>query len=122
MAALVAAIVASAGWWTAPAAAKSFRIVAVEVEAELRPDASMRVVEHITYAFDGSFSNGFRPIPPGDYEIVDMSVTEAGRPLFFSGAPHDLHFRYAAFNERRTFDIAYTVLRAAKVGPDVGEL
>ena len=106
----------------APAEAKEFEIVAVEVEATLNPDASMRVVEHITYAFDGSFSNGFRPIPEGDYQLVDFSVTENGEPLPFDGAPHNLHWRYSALNEQRTFDIAYTVVGAAKVGPDVAEL
>src|SRR5688572_17880757 len=123
MAALVAAIVASALWLPAsPAAAKSFRIAAVQIEATLREDGSMRVVEHLTYDFDGEFQNGTRPIPRGDYEIVDMAVTERGEPLPFDGAPYDLAWHYDARDEQRTFDVAYTVLHAAKVGPDVGEL
>lgn len=105
-----------------PAAAKSFRIAAVQIEATLREDGSMRVVEHLTYDFDGEFHNGTRPIPRGDYEIVDMAVTERGEPLPFDGAPYDLAWNYDARDEQRTFEVAYTVLGAAKVGPDVGEL
>ena len=122
MAALGAAIVASTVLFAAPASAKSFRIAAVQIEAVLRTDGSLRIVEHITYDFEGEFHNGTRPIPRGDYEIVDMSVTERGEPLPFDGAPYDLAWHYDARDERRTFDVAYTVLGAAKVGPDVGEL
>jgi len=105
-----------------PASAKSFRIAAVQVEARLNPDASMRVVEHITYDFDGDFHNGTRPIPPGNYDIVDMTVTEHGEPLPFDGAPYQLAWHFSAANERRTFDIAYTVLGAATVGTDAAVL
>ncbi|MEA3076588.1 MAG: hypothetical protein QOF60_1496 [Actinomycetota bacterium] len=106
------------------AQAKAFRVSAVQVEATLRPDASMRVVEHLTYDFEGEFHNGTRPIPAGDYEIVDVGVTDhdTGEPLPFEGAPYNLTWHYTAVDERRTFDVAYTVLGAAKVGPDVGEL
>ncbi|HUP85768.1 MAG TPA: DUF2207 domain-containing protein [Acidimicrobiales bacterium] len=123
MAALGAAIVAFVVLWPAsPAAAKSFRIAAVQIEATLRDDASMRVVEHLTYDFDGEFHNGTRPIPRGDYEIVDVVVTEHGNALSMGGAPHDLVWHYDARDEQRTFDVAYTVIGAAKVGPDVAEL
>ncbi|CAA9266062.1 MAG: hypothetical protein AVDCRST_MAG50-3144 [uncultured Acidimicrobiales bacterium] len=105
-----------------PAAAKSFQVTAVQIEATLMPDSSMRVVEHITYDFSGEFHNGTRPIPPGDYEITDMSVSEGGRRLPFTGAPHDLAWRYDAVDEQRTFDISYTVRGAATVGTDVAEL
>ena len=82
----------------------------------------MRVVEHIDYDFDGSFSKGTRPIPRGDYRIVEMSVSENGRPLPIHGAPYDLSWDYSAKDEKRTFDVAYTVLGATKFGSDVGEL
>ncbi|HUQ39642.1 MAG TPA: DUF2207 domain-containing protein [Acidimicrobiales bacterium] len=105
-----------------PAQAKSFSIAAINVEAVLNPDASMDVVEHITYDFDGHFSHGTRPIPPGDYRIVEMRVLEGGRSLPTSGAPNDLTWDFSADSERRTFDVAYRVVGAAKVGADVGEL
>src|SRR5687768_2445920 len=105
-----------------PAAAKSFSLPRVLIDATLNPDGSMRVVEHITYDFDGSFSNGTRPIPRGDYQIVEVSVSENGRPLPHRGAPYDLAWSYSAQDEQRTFDVAYTVVGATKFGSDVGEL
>lgn len=123
VAALVAATVALIAI-PAPARAKSFRLAAVEVEAEVRPDASMRVTEHITYDFDGEFHNGTRTIPRGDYRIVEVSVRDrnTGRPLPFEGDAYDLAWHFDARDEQRTFDITYTVLGAVKVGSDVGEL
>ncbi|HEX4978619.1 MAG TPA: DUF2207 domain-containing protein [Acidimicrobiales bacterium] len=122
MATLGVAIVA---FGVAPASAKSFRIAAVQVEATLRADGSMHVVEHITYDFDGEFHNGTRFIPAStDYEIVEMSVRDrdTGVALPFTGAPHQLAWTYDARDERRTFDISYTVLGAADVYDDVAEL
>src|SRR3954451_11392289 len=87
---------------------KSFSLPLVAVDADLAPDGSMRVVEHITYDFDGHFSYGTRPIPPGaTYSITDMSVSEGGIPIITtSGAPYDLVWTFDADDERRTFDIA----------------
>ena len=101
---------------------KSFSLPRVAVEAELRPDASMHVVEHITYDFHGPFSFGTRPIPVGGYQITDMRVTENGQELSSVGAPYNLQWFFDAEDEKRTFDIEYTVLNAATVGPDVAEL
>jgi uncharacterized membrane protein len=106
------------------ASAKSFGLAAVQVEAILQPDASMRVVEHITYDFQGEFHNGTRAIPRGPYEVVDVRVTDRanGQALPFEGDAYDLAWHFTARDEERTFDISYTVLRAAQVGPDVAEL
>ena len=108
--------------WAEPAAAKSFSLSRVVIDATLNPDGSMRVVEHIDFDFDGSFSKGTRPIPRGDYRIVEMSVSEGGRPLPIHGAPYDLSWDFSAKDEKRTFDVAYTVLGATRFGSDVGEL
>lgn len=101
---------------------KSFSLPRVAVEAELAPDGSMRVVEHLTYDFTGDFTYGTRPIPRGAYEIRDVSVRERGLPLEFVNAPYDLMWFFAAHDEQRTFDIEYTVAPAATVGADVAEL
>ena len=124
MATLAVATVAFVVLPATPASAKSFEIAAVQVEATLRPDGAMAVVEHITYDFDGEFHNGTRFIPPGDYEIVEMSVSDrdTGESLPFEGAPHQLTWHYDALDERKTFDISYVVLGAAKVYEDVAEL
>jgi uncharacterized membrane protein len=121
VAALFAFIVGFVG--VAPAHAKSFSLSRVVIDATLNPDGSMRIVEHWDFDFDGSFSKGTRPIPrDDDYRIVEMSVSEAGRQLPIHGAPYDLSWDFAAKDEKRTFDIAFTVLGATKFGSDIGEL
>src|SRR5262245_32328031 len=100
--------------------AKSFSLPRVAVEAELRPDGSMHVVERITYDFHGPVSFGTRPIPVGPYQITEMRVTEHGEELTSVGAPYNLQWFFDAEDEQRTFDIEYTVLGAAAVAPDVG--
>jgi uncharacterized membrane protein len=101
---------------------KSFSLPRVAVEATLDPDGTMHVVEHITYDFNGNFHYGTRPIPVGNYEITDMTVTEHGQPVTSVGAPYNLTFYFDATDETRTFDIAYTVHRAVTAGSDVGVL
>ncbi len=101
---------------------KEFSVPKVAIDATLAADGSMRVVEHITYDFTGSFTYGTRPIPVGAYTISDMVVTEAGRPLVSTGAPYNLQWYFTAENETRTFDIAYTVTAAAIGAPDVAAL
>jgi uncharacterized membrane protein len=108
--------------WAEPAAAKSFSIPRLVVDAVLNPDGSLHVVEHVDYRLDGEFHHGTHPIPRGDYRIVDMVVSERGRPLPFRGAPYNLEWDYSANDETRTFDISYTVLGVTKFGSDVGEL
>ncbi|MEP6625624.1 MAG: DUF2207 domain-containing protein [Acidimicrobiia bacterium] len=101
---------------------KAFTVPRVAVDANLAPDGSMRVVEHVTYDFTGEFHYGTRPIPVGNYQITDMAVTEHGQPLSNSGAPYNLTWYFTAQDESRTFDIAYTVRGAAVPGSDVAEL
>ena len=98
---------------------KSFTVPRVAIDATVDTTGTMRVVEHITYDFTGSFSFGTRPIPVGNYTISDMTVTEHGQPLVSSGAPYNLEWFFIAENEKRTFDIAYTVTGAAVGAPDV---
>lgn len=101
---------------------KAFTVPRVAVEATLDPNGTMRVVEHITYDFTGTFSFGTRPIPVGAYAISDMSVSEHGTALVSTGAPYNLQWYFTAENEKRTFDIAYTVTGAAVGAPDVASV
>lgn len=82
----------------------------------------MRVVEHLSYDFTGSFSRGTRSIPAGSYTISDVSVSEHGQTLTTVGVPYHLQWLFRAEDERRTFDVAYTVQPAVAAGPDVAEL
>ncbi len=118
----LAVVIASIGFTTAPAFAKSFAIPTFQVNAVLNPDASMDVVERITYVFDGEFHNGTRPIPAGDYDITGMKVTENDQPVLFDGAPNNLAWHFTANGGTHTYVVRYHVARAAKVGPDVGEI
>ena len=107
----------------AVAAAQAFRLTSVEVDAVLSDEGDMRVVETITYEFDGSFSTGERPIPPGPYGLTDFEVTdEDGDPLPISGAPHNLQWEFDAEDERRTFHVWYTVTDVLRTGSDVADL
>ncbi|MBK5288493.1 MAG: DUF2207 domain-containing protein, partial [Acidimicrobiia bacterium] len=98
---------------------KAFTVPRVAVDATLAPDGTMRVIEHITYDFTGSFTYGTRPIPVGAYSITDMQVSEHDQPLVSIGAPYNLQWYFTAENETRTFDVAYTVAPAAIGAPDV---
>jgi Predicted membrane protein len=98
---------------------KAFTVPRVAVEATLDANGTMHVVEHITYDFTGTFSFGTRPIPVGAYTISDMTVSEHGTALVSTGAPYNLQWYFTAENEKRTFDIAYTVTGAAVGAPDV---
>ncbi len=101
---------------------KAFSVPRVAVAGTVDADGTMHVVEHITYDFTGQFHYGTRPIPVGNYQISDMTVTEHGQPLPNTGAPYNLTWYFSAQDETRTFDIAYTVSGAAVAGSDVAEL
>jgi uncharacterized membrane protein len=106
-----------------PAAAKSFEIEAVEVEAVVRPDGSMDVVEHLTYDFDGTYNVGDRDIPPGSYTVVDMRASEGGQPrATINPSPWSFEWDLGGASGRHTYDISYRVVGVTAVGPDVGEL
>jgi len=48
----------------APAAmAKEFTLPAAHVSARVKPNGAVRVVERITFSFDGDFTGAFREIP-----------------------------------------------------------
>jgi uncharacterized membrane protein len=107
----------------------------------VQPDGSLQVEEHITYAFDGVFTGGYRDIPLREGEsISDVYVREPGteyRPgasaeLGSSGAPDtygtaelDGGFRivwhYTAFLPR-TFTIGYTLHGLTVAYDDVADV
>lgn len=106
-----------------PVSAKSLRVDRVEILARLDPNGEMRVVERLTYTFEGEFHSARRGIPPGPYRLSGFRVTDGqGRPLPFSGEPHDLTWRFDAENETRTFQVTYTVSDFLRLGSDVADL
>ncbi|MGH2752941.1 MAG: DUF2207 family protein, partial [Actinomycetota bacterium] len=124
----------------APARAqKSFSLPEASVDIKVTKSGAVKVTEHLTYSFFGSFSGGYREIPVRAGESIDsISVSEAGRgyrpgasaELGSSGAPDTfgvadlgdatrIVWHYEAFGETRTFDVGYTIRGLAEAYEDV---
>jgi uncharacterized membrane protein len=116
--------------------AKSYRVSGVDIDARLKPNGDMDVVESRTYDFDGSFSFAYREIPiDGPVEFVDFKVSEGGRAyrLSDSGEPGTftversggkmvVTWYYRARSETRTFDLGYRARGAVRRHNDVALL
>ncbi len=120
------------------AQARSLDMEKVIIDAELLPDASMQVTEHLTIDFSGQW-NGFNiAIPRGSSPIQEVSVSEKGQPYTFNpgkdyGPPGTyltkiennnmvIDWSVSAKDETRTFDVSYRVMNAVKIHDDVAEL
>lgn len=117
---------------------RSFDMEQVFVEAELLPDASMRVTEKITVDFSGQWNGFFVKIPQGDTPIKEVTVSESGQAYEFNpgvdygppgtylvkqeGADLLIDWSISALDETRTFDVSYRVINAVKVHNDTAEL
>jgi len=118
------------------ASAKSYRITAVNIDAQLKPDGDMDVIESRTYNFDGSFSFAYRDFPvAGPVRFEDFTVSEDGRAYrrSDSGEPGTytierngdkliLTWYYRAKSESRTFDFSYRARGAVRRHSDVAVL
>ncbi len=117
-------------------AAKTYSLESIRIEADVMPDGLIRVSEHITFDFNGSFSYVYRDIPlgPGD-EVSEISVAERGRryavaagedpgtySVSRSGGRTRITWHYAAADGPRTFDISYTSSGAVRRFPDAAEI
>ena len=127
---------------------KHFRIDHAGVRVEVRPDASLRVTETLTFDFSGDFSGAYRDIPLAEgVRARNVSVSEAGRlyqpggntvlgsydrPGTFGaeqlrltaedGGPtagFRVVWHYSAEDEERTFEVGYDVEGAATAHEDV---
>jgi uncharacterized membrane protein len=121
------------------ALAKSFELPEAQVVVEVQPDGSLRVTEHITFAFQGPFQGAYRDIPMQAGEsVVDVRVSEGGtsyRPgaptrLGSTGEPgtfgvEDLGstmrvvWHYRATDEVRVFTISYGMTGVSEAHDDV---
>src|SRR6478609_1003129 len=136
--ALVAAALAALAI-TGTAGAKSFSLPEASIAVQVTGNGSLLVDEHITYAFNGSFSGGYREIPLRSGEsISDVRVTENGTAYRSGGCTElgcldapgtfgvaDLGGRtrivwhYSASSELRTFDVHYRLSGLAVAYDDV---
>lgn len=132
--AFIALLILAAAARTAPA--KSFVIDRLHSDVTVYRDGSARVVEQLTYSFNGSYTWAFRSIPlrEGD-RIDDISVFEGDRlyadssskaPGTFAVQRRDdevvIRWYYQAEDESRTFRIEYTVRGMVTRHPDAGDV
>ena len=120
------------------AQARTLSMQEVVIDAEVLPDASMRVTEQLTVKFSGQWNGFFIKIPQGDSPIDDVVVREKGQPYTFNpsttygppgtylvkteGGQTVIDWSIKAQDEVRTFDVSYRVNNAVKVHADVAEL
>ncbi|MCR6544295.1 DUF2207 domain-containing protein [Dehalobacterium formicoaceticum] len=124
---------------TPPALAdRSLTMEQIIVDAQVLPDASMQVTEKITVDFSGQWNGFYVKIPQGDTPIIDVQVSENGRPYTFNSGteygPPDtflikqegsdilIDWSIDALDQVRTFDLTYRVVNAVKIHSDVAEL
>lgn len=125
-------------FWPNDALARSLSMEQVVVEAEVLPDASLRVTERITVDFSGKW-NGFHiKIPQSGTPVKEVAVAEKGRPYTFNpgtkygppgtflvkdeGHQITIDWSIAVQDEVRTFDVSYRVMNAVKIHRDTAEL
>ncbi|MEO8323812.1 MAG: DUF2207 domain-containing protein, partial [Actinomycetota bacterium] len=133
---IVLLVVAPSAW------AKDFTLPEASVDVVVQKNGHVRITEHITYDFSGDFEGGYREIPlAGGSRMEDVSVSEGGlayspgasAELGSSGGPDTfgttltgggvrIVWHYRASDERRTFDVSYTLVNFLVVYDDVADL
>lgn len=112
--------------WLTFAGGKSYDFPRVEVDATVRPDGSLDLVERRTFDFDGDFSFAFFTIAWPPERIEGLTVTEGGMPVTVREEPSPGGFRarweFDAEDEQRTFEISYTARCAVDVYRDTAHL
>ncbi|NLZ28388.1 MAG: DUF2207 domain-containing protein, partial [Firmicutes bacterium] len=119
------------------AEARSLKMNELVYDAEVFPDGSMLVNEHITVTFNGTYAGFFVSIPLDSTTISDVTVAENGDAYHFNpgteyGPPGTflvkeeadevvVDWSIDATDEQRTFDLGYRVNNMVKVHSDVAE-
>ena len=119
--------------------ARSYELVESDVRVQVGAQGAVQVEEHITVAFSGAYTFGFRDIPLRDGEAIDgIAVLENGR-TYAPGAPTELEpggppgtfgterrgsdvrivWRFQAADETRTFTVRYRLSGLAVAYDDV---
>lgn len=120
------------------AEARSYTIQRWGIDAQVLPDASMRVTEKLSIDFAGQWSGFYLSIPQGNTPVKEISVSENGRPYTFNpgtayGPPGTflvkqqgesvlIDWSIETQDEKRSFDVSYRVIDAVQVHRDVAEL
>jgi uncharacterized membrane protein len=107
--------------------AKSYEFPRVTIDATVRPDGSLDLVEQRTFAFDGQFSFAFFTIDWPYDRIEGFTVSEGGATLSVStrrdvGDAFLAEWSFSAEDEERTFTISYRARCAVRVYRDVAHL
>lgn len=124
-------------FYPATAQARSLEMDKLAIDAELLPDGSMQVTEHITVTFHGSYNGYFVSFPQDNTPITDILVSEKGSPYQFNpgesygppgtylvkqeGNKLTIDWSINASDEQRTFDVSYRVNNLIKMHTDVAE-
>ncbi|MFD2533016.1 DUF2207 family protein [Gracilimonas halophila] len=112
--------------------AKEYAIPELQIEIQIYDDGSIRITEHRTYFFDGSYSWANYRIPKsGISAIENIQVSEADEnftnlnseePQTFlveeSSGAFNVQWFFDANDEERTFSISYTIRGALTVGTE----
>ena len=106
---------------------KSYEFPRVDIDATVRPDGSLDLVEERTFDFDGEFSFAFFTIDWPVEQIEGFSVTENGRPIPVSTEESSsfqfkARWEFSAEDEQRTFTISYRARCAVDVWADTAHL
>ncbi|MGH2724329.1 MAG: DUF2207 family protein [Actinomycetota bacterium] len=126
MVVLAIPVVITAGiWYLVDAANKSYEFPEVTIDATVRQDGSLDLVERRTFDFDGRFGFAFFTVAWPFQRIQGFEVSEGGRTLpveVDTTGGFRATWRFDAEDERRTFTIRYRVLCAVDVWQDTAHL
>ncbi len=119
------------------AEARSLQMDKLVYDAELLPDGSMLVTEHITVTFNGTYEGYFISIPRGSTPLSDILVSENGVAYNFNpGMEYEppgtflikhesddiiIDWSIDATDVQRTFDVSYRVNDLVTVHDDVAD-
>lgn len=127
---------AALGLPASPAAAKSWSIPGVVIQAQVEADGTMTVTESRTFRLAGSFSHGFQDLDlPERSTLSEVAVADASGPyrpdgskapgtFTLSGQPYGarLDWYYTAADTDKTFTVHYKVSNAFRLHQDAAEL
>lgn len=115
--------------------AKEYEIPTIKVEVTVNPDGTIRITEHLTYVFDGSYSwANYELAKTASSFIRDIRVTESNNDFINlnteetgtflveeSDNSYNIKWFYSAEDEKRTFSVSYTLEGAITIGPEWSE-